>query len=131
MSVLVTPQIEPGNAAPKCNNLCETDEGNQPRHVIFTTDSYLVATTAGGFTGWAAMEMDDSIIAHAAVEGSTLFGFIRNISDPVVNYRISDDPNDHGKTDQSSWGSAVYGAYGFYTAFNGALVAWACVAGEQ
>ena len=131
LDVLVTPQIKPGAVSPRYNNLCRTDAGDAWRSPIFTTDTYLVATTAGGYNGWTCMEMDDAIIAYEASRANTAFGFVRNISDPVINYRVSDVPNDEGKTDQSSWGGSVYGAYGFYTAFNGALMAWASVAGRD
>jgi hypothetical protein len=31
---------------------------------------------------------------------------------------------------QGNWGSTIYDAYGFYTSYNGALAAWAMLAGK-
>jgi hypothetical protein len=46
-----------------------------------------------------------------------------NISDPVQSASLSADI-------QGEWGSTIYDAYGFYTSYNGALAAWAMLAGK-
>lgn len=47
---------------------------------------------------------------------------MRNISDPVRNAKLPSEV-------QGNWGSAVYHVFGMYTSYNGALVAWAMLAG--
>jgi hypothetical protein len=64
------------------------------------------------------MEMDDAVIGMVCAKKKVNFGVVRNISDPVQN---ADLPYEA----QKAWGSAIYGNYGLYTSFNGALCAWA------
>jgi hypothetical protein len=45
------------------------------------------------------------------------------VSDPVQNAALP-------AKIQGSWGSAIYDAYGIYTSYNGALTAWAMLAGK-
>jgi hypothetical protein len=67
--------------------------------------------------------MDDAIIAEACVAAGKQFGFVRNISDPVQSAA-------QPAKMQGNWGSTIYDAYGFYTSYNGALAAWAMLAGK-
>ena len=90
---------------------------------LLTTSSFVVGTTAGTYDQYAVIEMDDAVIGQVCNEKSIPFGFIRNVSDPVQN---SDLPSDV----QGNWGSCIYDCYGFYTSYNGALAAWAIIAGQ-
>jgi nucleoside phosphorylase len=85
---------------------------------LLTTNTFVVATTAGNLAQFGSVEMDDAIIARTCKAAGTEFGFIRNISDPVQNASLNSQT-------QGNWGGAVYTCYGFYTSYNGALVAWA------
>jgi hypothetical protein len=67
--------------------------------------------------------MDDAIIAETCVAAGVQFGFVRSISDPVQNAALPVKM-------QGNWGSTIYDAYGFYSSFNGALAAWAMLAGK-
>ena len=67
--------------------------------------------------------MDDAIIGKVCDAAGVAFGFVRNISDPVQNASLSAEI-------QGNWGGTIYDAYGFYTSYNGALVAWATLAGN-
>jgi nucleoside phosphorylase len=89
---------------------------------LLTTSSFVVGTTSGNYSKYVCIEMDDAIIARACNAAGTAFGFVRNISDPVQNATLP------AKT-QGNWGSAIYNAYGIYTSYNGALAAWAILAG--
>ncbi len=91
---------------------------------LLTTSTFVVGTTAGDFQAFSAIEMDDAVIGEACAARGTAFGFIRNVSDPVQNASLP------AKV-QGSWGSVVYDAYGFYTSYNGAIAAWAVLAGSS
>ena len=88
---------------------------------LLTTPTFVVGTTQGDYAAYAAIEMDDALIAEACAAAGVAFGFIRNISDPVQNAALPAEA-------QGNWGGVVYDAYGFYTSFNGALTAWAILA---
>src|ERR1700728_2135312 len=88
---------------------------------LVTTNSFVVANTSGNLANFACVEMDDAVIAKAA--GQTPFGSIRNISDPIQNADLPDRV-------QGNWGEAIYTAYGIYTSYNGAVAAWAVLAGQ-
>jgi len=88
---------------------------------LLTTSSFVVGTTAGNFGAYTSIEMDDAIIGEACAGAGIAFGFVRNVSDPVQNAALPERV-------QGNWGSAVYDAYGLYTSYNGALVAWAMLA---
>lgn len=103
-------------AIPAINNLSPTNTA------LLTARSFVVANTSGNLGSFACVEMDDAIIGKAAA-GKVAFGSVRNISDPVQNVALSDRFQGH-------WGEAIYTAYGLYTSFNGALAAWALVAGQ-
>jgi nucleoside phosphorylase len=88
---------------------------------LLTTPAFVVGTTAGVLQNFAAIEMDDAIIAQTCQAAEVQFGFVRNISDPVQNAALPDQM-------QQNWGSTIYDCYGFYTSYNGALAAWAMLA---
>ena len=88
---------------------------------LLTTSTFVVGTTAGTYSEFVAIEMDDAVIGEACRKSGTAFAFVRNISDPVQNAALP-------ATVQGNWGSAIYDAYGFYTSYNGAIAAWAMLA---
>ena len=71
----------------------------------------------------AVIEMDDAVIGKVCKSKNVHFGFIRNVSDPVQNAALP-------SAVQGNWGSAIYDSYGVYTSYNGALAAWAIIAGQ-
>jgi len=89
---------------------------------LLTTPTFVVGDTSGNYQDYTSIEMDDAVIGQACNSSNTAFGFIRNVSDPVQNAALPVGV-------QGGWGSAVYDAYGFYTSYNGALAAWALLAG--
>ena len=89
---------------------------------LLTTPTFVVGTTAGTYATYACIEMDDALIGEVCGTAGVAFGFVRNVSDPVQSAALPAEI-------QGSWGSAVYDAYGIYTSFNGALAAWAMLAG--
>jgi nucleoside phosphorylase len=109
--------IDPTNlGSPKAINMKGSPE--------LTADSYFIAE---GNTPYAAMDMDDAVIAEMMTGLNVPFAFIRNISDTVIptmdhnNKPISDDARD-------AWSSALYEKYGIYTSYNSALATWAVIA---
>jgi hypothetical protein len=104
-----------GDAEPQIDN--QTGGGAS----LLTTSTFVVATTAGNFKNYTAVEMDDAIIGETCKGSGTNFGFVRNISDPVQAAGLPPKV-------QGNWGSAVYDVYGFYTSYNSALAAWAMLA---
>jgi nucleoside phosphorylase len=100
-----------GASVPAVNNLT-------PKTSLLTATSFAVANTSGNYEQFACVEMDDAVIGEACKNSGIAFGFVRNISDPVQNAKLP-------PSDQGHWGEFVYEAYGFYTSYVGALVAWA------
>ncbi len=94
---------------------------------LLTTDYYYIAQP-GDQKGYCFLEMDDAIIAHVAKKAGVEFGFIRNVSDPVISMTDS-----HGQPIAESvrddWSGIIYKLCGFYTSFNSALSSWASIAG--
>ncbi len=115
VNVLNVNNLNMGDASPAINNL--TGAGTP----LLTTNSFVVATSAGNFNSFACVEMDDAIIGEVCASHNTAFGFVRNISDPVQNSVLP-------ASAQGNWGSAVYDTYGLYTSYNGAVAAWAIIA---
>jgi nucleoside phosphorylase len=92
---------------------------------LLTTDTYFIAP--GNTPQYAALEMDDAVIAGVASQLDTPFAFIRNISDAVVVTKDKSGkpmPADARK----AWSSVQYDHFGVYSSFNGALAAWATLA---
>ena len=106
---LFNKEIQPGKIPPLANVL---------RIPVLTTNAFVIGTTDGKYKQYAAMEMDDAVIGMVCAKKKVNFGVVRNISDPVQNANLPYEV-------QKSWGSAIYGNYGLYTSFNGALCAWA------
>ena len=111
---LINKEVQPDAIPPKINML-----SSMP---VLTTNGYQVGNTSGNYNEYAAMEMDDAVIALKSDEKKIQFGVLRNISDPVQNSDIDEKV-------QGNWGGIIYSEYGLYTSFNGALTAWAAAAG--
>jgi nucleoside phosphorylase len=105
-----------GDASP------QIDDQTGGAESLLTTSSFVVGTTSGNYNQYACIEMDDAIIGETCKAAAVAFGFVRNVSDPVQNAALPPKV-------QGNWGSAIYSAYGFYTSYNGALVAWAMLVG--
>ena len=115
---LMNGPIEPQNlGAPKAVDFKGTP--------LLTTDTYFIA--AGNSPGFAALEMDDAVIAAAASQLSIPFAFIRNISDAVIATQARNG-SPIAEAARQAWSSAQYDHFGVYGSFNGALAAWATLA---
>ena len=99
---------------PAINNL--TASGTS----LLTASTFLEGDTSGDYEQFAVIEMDDAVIAKTCQQNGVQFGFVRNVSDPAQNASLPSSV-------QENWGSAVYDVFGFYTSYNGALVAWAMI----
>ena len=93
-------------------------------HPIITTDTFLFGTTDNGLEKLGCLvEMDDAVVGMACQQQKTAFGFVRNVSDPVIN-------GDLPSSLQDSWAGYIYREQGLYTSYNGALATWALLAAE-
>lgn len=91
---------------------------------IITTDTFLFGTTKNGLDKIGCIvEMDDAVVAMVCKEQNTEYGFVRNVSDPVINGLLP-------KPLQDAWAGYIYEQRGLYTSYNGALAAWAVIAGN-
>ncbi len=89
---------------------------------IITTDSFLFGTTKNELDDIGCIvEMDNAVIGMVC-QNKTAFGFVRNVSDPVINGDLPDAV-------QEAWATYIYQQRGLYTSFNGALDTWAVIAG--
>ncbi len=116
---LLNPALDPQNlGSPKADSF--------PGTPLLTTDFYFIAESD---TPYAALEEDDAVIAKVAGDNHVHFAFIRNISDPLIP---SQTPSGKAIPDaaRQDWSSAIYDHFGLYTSFNGALAAWATIAGS-
>nr|CBA32610.1 hypothetical protein Csp_D33010 [Curvibacter putative symbiont of Hydra magnipapillata] len=116
LSILNADGLDTPTTLPALNNLTLSQTP------LLTASTFVVGTTAGEYANFAVIEMDDAVIAQTCQAQSVAFGFVRNVSDPAQN------PDLPSKM-QANWGSAVYDVFGFYTSYNGALAAWAIIAG--
>ena len=117
LSQLNPSNLNMGSSSPAIDN---TTGGSAS---LLTTSTFVVGTTAGTYSKYAVIEMDDAVIGKVCKSKNTPFGFIRNVSDPVQNAALPSKV-------QGNWGSAIYDSYGIYTSYNGALAAWAIIAGQ-
>ena len=88
---------------------------------LLITVGFIVGSTDGKYQDFAVIEEDDAIIGKVAKQRKTQFCFVRNVSDPANNAMLPTEV-------EGNWGSAVYDAFGFYTAYNGAIATWAILA---
>lgn len=92
---------------------------------IITTDSFMFGTTTNSLDQIGCIiEMDDAAVGMTCDQHNTPFGFIRNVSDPVINGSLP-------PAIQTSWATYIYQQLGLYTSFNGALAAWAVIAANS
>jgi len=116
------------NAPLQANDLGSPHIFAMPDIPLLTTDFYYIAGEAGA-DAHSFLEMDDAVIAREAAIAGVRFAFIRNISDPIVPSRTAGGapiPD----TVRGDWSGFIYNRYGLFTSFNGALAAWATIAGE-
>jgi nucleoside phosphorylase len=91
---------------------------------IITTDTFLFGTTKNELAKLGCIvEMDDAVVGMRCAAAGVDFGFVRNVSDPVIN---ADLPS----AVQRVWAGYIYEQLGLFTSYNGALAAWALVAAE-
>jgi len=107
--------LNTGDASPKVIDQTGGDTS------LLTTSTFVVGTTAGQYEGYACIEMDDAVIGDICHLNGVIFGFVRNISDPVQNASLPANV-------QGNWGSTIYDSYGLYTSVNGALATCAILA---
>ena len=68
--------------------------------------------------------MDDAVIAYQAEQLNVDYGFIRNVSDPVIRAKDSHEKPIPSEV-QGDWSGMIYKYSGFYTSYNSALGTWA------
>jgi len=113
LGALLNAAIEPGHLSPRVR------AGTDP---VLTNNGYDAATTAGEFARYAALEMDDAVVAMVCAEFEQPFAIARNISDPILNPGLEAEQLE-------GWSGLLYREYGLHTSFNGALCAWSMAAG--
>ena len=115
---LVNEPLQPSALKNNRINFCP----NQP---LLTTDYYFISQ-GKIFDEYCFLEMDDAVIAHQCSKKRVGFGFIRNVSDPIVT-----ETDAAGKAIpedvREDWSGIVYQLCGFYTSFNSALTSWAAI----
>ena len=96
--------------------------GTQP---LLTTDYYFIAQ-GNAAEKYCFLEMDDAVIAHQCQQRNIRFGFIRNVSDPVI---AATDLKGQAIPEEvrEDWSGIIYSLCGFYTTFNSALTCWAAL----
>ena len=92
---------------------------------LLTTDTFYIASAADAKT-YCCLEMDDAVIAHVCQQADTAFGFVRNISDPVVPFN-DQAGNPIDPVVRNAWSEEIYEICGLYSSFNGALGCWAAL----
>lgn len=96
-----------------------------PESPIITTDRFEFGTTSNGLEQLGCcVEMDDAVIAMecCAHNPPVNFGFVRNISDPVINGQLPGPL-------QIGWAVLTYQLKGLYASYNSAIAVWAMIAG--
>lgn len=92
---------------------------------ILTTDFFEFGTTANRLDRvGSAVEMGDAAVAAACDQAGVPFGFVRNVSDPVINGDL-----DHPI--QALFAIETYQDVGVNTSMNGAVAIWALLAAED
>lgn len=92
---------------------------------LLTTDTFYIASAADAKT-YCCLEMDDAVVAHVCQQSDIAFGFVRNISDPVVPFNDqAGNPIDPAV--RNAWSEEIYEVCGLYSSFNGALGCWAAL----
>ena len=96
---------------------------------LLSTDYYFIAK-GDDAAQFSVLEMDDAVIAHYAGERGVDYAFVRNISDPLVPDEAASGEAIPDEV-RTEWSSLIYLTFGLYTSFNGALVAWSTIAGDD
>jgi nucleoside phosphorylase len=92
---------------------------------ILTTDFFEFGTTVNGLDKiGSAVEMGDAAVAMTCDQAGVPFGFVRNVSDPVIN-------GDMDYPIQALFASSTYLDVGVNTSMNGAVAIWALLAAED
>jgi hypothetical protein len=94
---------------------------------LLTTDYYYIDNGSG--SPYSFLEMDDAVIAREAEHMGARYAFVRNISDPIV-VRTTKAGKPIADNVRDDWSGMIYNRYGLLTSLNGALSAWATIAGE-
>lgn len=94
---------------------------------LLTTDYYYIAE-GNDSDMYSTLEMDDTVVGYEAGLQKIDYIFVRNISDHVVA-SFSADNTPIPEDVREEWSSLIYQTCGFYTSYNGALTAWACIMG--
>lgn len=90
---------------------------------IITTDYFEYGTTENNLDEiGCAVEMGDALVAKVCHEHGVPFGFIRNVSDPVINAALHEIL-------QASHAVEIYEKHGYETSWNSAVAVWAVIAG--
>lgn len=110
-------KIEPSSPDSEIKVVCD-----EP---IITTDAFLFGTTENTLKPYGCIvEMDDAVVGMGCQNNGTPFGFVRNVSDPVIDARMPYQLQD-------TWAGYIYNERGLFTSNNGALATWALIAGES
>ncbi len=92
---------------------------------IITTDCFEYGTTENNLDALGcAVEMGDALVAMVCYEHKIPFGFIRNVSDPVINAKMHEIL-------QASYAVETYEKHGYTTSWNSAVAVWAMIAGGK
>jgi hypothetical protein len=110
------------------DNLKQAQTTNCKDKPLLTTDFYYIAQP-GDAAKYCILEMDDAVLGQVAGVMGVNYAFVRNVSDPVVPSQTQDGCNDIPDVVRNEWSSLIYDTFGFYTSYNGALSAWATIAG--
>lgn len=94
---------------------------------LLSTDYYFIADATEA-TKYSFLEMDDAVLAKVSLEMGVKCAFARNISDPIVP-SAGADGKPLAPEVRKRWSGLIYETYGLYTSVNGAIAAWATVAG--
>jgi nucleoside phosphorylase len=92
---------------------------------IITTDCFEYGTTENKLDALGcAVEMGDALVGMVCHDHNIPFGFIRNVSDPVINAKMHEIL-------QAFYAVETYGKYGYTTSWNSAVAVWAMIAGGK
>jgi hypothetical protein len=116
------------NAPLNPDNLKQAQTVNCKDKPLLTTDFYYIAQP-GDAEKYCILEMDDAVLGQAAGAMGVNYAFVRNVSDPVVPSQTQNGSSDIPDVVRNAWSSLIYETFGFYTSYNGALSAWATIAG--
>lgn len=89
---------------------------------VITTDTFLFGSSDYELEKFGCIvEMDDAVVGDVCAKEGVAFGFVRNISDPVINRDLDNDL-------KSVWAAYIYKEYGLQSSYNGALTTWGLIA---